>query len=89
MSQDTDMLNIHCDLVNYSLVDGEECDIIYSLSTSVLTPSDSFTLESRRITHKSVGLLYKAKHYLPSKSLLTLYNNNNKKKNIFIAPIQY
>ena len=30
LSQDTDILNIHCDLVNDSLVDGEESDIIYS-----------------------------------------------------------
>ena len=54
LSQDTDMLNIHCDLVNDSLVDGE-CDIIYSFSKSVLTPSDSFTLEPRRITYNPVN----------------------------------
>ena len=45
LSQDTDILNIHCDLVNSSLVDGEESDIINSFSTSVLRPSYSFTLE--------------------------------------------
>ena len=50
LSQDTDILNIHCDLVNSSLVDGEESDIIFSFSTSVLRPSYSFTLEPRRIT---------------------------------------
>ena len=50
LSQDTDILNIHCDLVNSSLVDGVESDIIYSFSTSVLRPSYSFTLEPRRIT---------------------------------------
>ena len=50
LSQDTDILNIHCDFVNSSLVDGEESDIIYSFSTSVLRPSYSFTLEPRRIT---------------------------------------
>ena len=50
LSQDTDILNIHCDLVNLSLVDGEESDIIFSFSTSVLRPSYSFTLEPRRIT---------------------------------------
>ena len=43
-------INAHCDLVNSSLVDGEESDIIYSFSTSVLKPSYSFTLEPRRIT---------------------------------------
>ena len=50
LSQDTDILNIHCDLVNTSLVDGVESDIIYSFSTSVLRPSYSFTLEPTRIT---------------------------------------
>ena len=29
LSQDTDIINIHCDLVNDSLIDGEESDIIY------------------------------------------------------------
>ena len=33
LSQDTDILNINCNLVNDSLVDGEESDIIYSFST--------------------------------------------------------
>ena len=33
LSQDTDILNIHYDLVNDSLVDGEESDMIYSFST--------------------------------------------------------
>ena len=51
LSQDTDVLNIHCDLINESLVDGEETDIIYSFSTSVLRPSYSFTLEPRRVTY--------------------------------------
>ena len=55
LSQDTDILNIHCDLVNDSLVDGEESDIIYSFSTSVLRPSYSFTLEPRRITYNPIN----------------------------------
>ena len=50
LSQDTDILNVHCDLVNSSLVDGDESDIIYTFSTSVLRPSYSFTLEPRRVT---------------------------------------
>ena len=45
LSQDTDILNIHCDLVSESLVDGEDTDIIYSFSTSVLLPNSSFTME--------------------------------------------
>ena len=52
LSQDTDLLNIDCDLINESLVDGEESDIIYSFSTSVLRPSYSFTLKTRRVTFK-------------------------------------
>ena len=49
LSQDTDILNIHCDLINDSLVDGQDTDIIYSFSTSVLRPSYSFTIEPRRV----------------------------------------
>ena len=51
LSQDTDILNIHCDLINDSLVDGQDTDIIYSFSTSVLQPSYSFTIEPRRVTY--------------------------------------
>ena len=51
LSQDADILNIHCDLINDSLVDGQDTDIIYSFSTSVLRPSYSFTLEPRRVTY--------------------------------------
>ena len=51
LSQDTEILNIHCDLINDSLVDGEETDIIYSFSTSVLQPSYSFTQEPMRGTY--------------------------------------
>ena len=51
LSQDTDILNIHCNLINDSLVDGQETDIIDSFSTSVLRPSYSFTLEPRRVTY--------------------------------------
>ena len=55
LSQDTDMLNVHCDLTNDSLVDGEESDIIFSFSTSVLQASYSFTLEPMRITFNPVN----------------------------------
>ena len=55
LSQDTDILNVHCDLVNESLVDGEETNIIYSFSTSVLRPSYSFTLEPQRVTFNPVN----------------------------------
>ena len=55
LSQDTDILNIHCDLVNTSLVDGEESDIIYSFSTSILRPSYSFEREPERVTFNPVN----------------------------------
>ena len=55
LSQDTDILNVHCDLVNTSLVDGEDSDIIYTFSTSVLRPSYSFTIEPRRVTYNPVN----------------------------------
>ena len=51
LSQDTDILNIHCDLINDSLVDGQDTDIIYSFSTSMLRPSYSFTIEPQRVTY--------------------------------------
>ena len=55
LSQDTDILNIHCDLINDSLVDGEDTDIIYSFSTSVLKPSYSFTIEPIIVTFNPVN----------------------------------
>lgn len=55
LSQDTDVLNVHCNLVNSSLVDGEDSDITYSFSTSVLRPSFSFTLEPRRVTYNPIN----------------------------------
>ena len=55
LSQDTDAFNIHCDLINDSLVDGQDTDIIYSFSTSVLQPSYSFTIEPRRVTFNPVN----------------------------------
>ena len=55
LSQDTDILNIHCDLINDSLVDGEDTDIIYSFSTSVLKPSYSFTIEPVRVTFNPIN----------------------------------
>jgi len=55
LSQDTEMLNIHCDLVNTSLVNGGDTDIIYSFSTSILKPSYSFTIEPRIVTFNPVN----------------------------------
>ena len=55
LSQDREILNVHCDLISESLVDGNETDIIYSFSTSTLTPSYSFTQEPRRVQFNPVN----------------------------------
>ena len=55
LSQDRDILNIHSDFISESLVDGDETDIIYSFSTSTLTPSYSFTQEPRRVQFNPVN----------------------------------
>ena len=57
LSQETDILNIHCVLVNTSFVDGEESDIIYSFSTSVLRPSysASFEREERIVAYNPIN----------------------------------
>ena len=55
LSQDREILNIHCDLISDSLVDGDETDIIFSFSTSTLTPSYSFTQEPRRMQFNPIN----------------------------------
>ena len=55
LSQDTDILNIHCDLINDLLVEGKDSDILYSFSTSVLRPSYSFTMEPLRVTYNPIN----------------------------------
>ena len=55
LSQDREILNIHCDLISDSSVDGDGTDIIYSFSTSTLTPSFSFTQEPRRVQFNPVN----------------------------------
>ena len=55
LSQDREILNIHCDLISDSLVDGEESGIIFSFSTSTLTPSYSFTQEPRRVQFNPIN----------------------------------
>ena len=55
LSQDREILNIHSDLISESLVDGDATDIIYSFSTSTLTPSYSFTQEPRRVQFNPVN----------------------------------
>ena len=55
LSQDREILNIHTDLISESLVDEDETDIIYSFSTSTLTPSYSFTQEPLRVQYNPVN----------------------------------
>ena len=55
LSEATDVLNIHCDFISESLVDGQDTDIIYNFSISVLQPSYSFTLQPRRITFNPIN----------------------------------
>ena len=55
LTQDTDVLNIHCDLISSSLVDGLESDIIYSFGTSTLRASYGFVLEPRRVIFNPVN----------------------------------
>ena len=55
LSQDTEILNIHCDLISESLVDGDETDILYSFGTNDLTPSYAFTKEPLRVQFNPVN----------------------------------
>ena len=55
LSEDTDVLNINCDLVSDSLVAGRESDIIYSFSTGILKPSFNFTFEPHRIIYNPIN----------------------------------
>ena len=66
LSQDREILNIHCDLISDSLVDGDETDIIYSFSTSTLTPSYSFEQEPKRMVFNPVNknTIYKIRIYI-------------------------
>ena len=55
LTEDTDVLHIHCDLTSTSLVDGEESDIIYSFGTSTLRAPYGFVLERRRVFFNPVN----------------------------------
>ena len=49
LSQDREILNIHCDLISGSLVDEHETDIIYTFGTNDLVPSYAFTKDPLRV----------------------------------------
>ena len=55
LAEDTDVLNIHCDFISDSLVDGQESDIIYSFVTATLRASYGFVLKPRRAIFNSVN----------------------------------
>jgi len=56
ISEDTDVLHIHCDLISDSLVNGEESDIIFSFGTGTLRASYNFVLEPRRIMFNPINI---------------------------------
>ena len=49
LSQDREILNIHCDIISGSIVDEHETDIIYTFGTNDLVPSYAFTKEPLRV----------------------------------------
>ena len=79
LSQDREILNIHCDLISDSLVDGDETDIIYSFSTSTLTPSFSFTQEPRRVQFNPVNknTINKIRIYITDGKRRIIYLNHS------------
>ena len=64
ISEDTDVLNIHCDLISDSLVDGQESDIIFSFGKGTLQSSYNFVLEPRRVIFNPVNKTHFKYSYL-------------------------
>ena len=58
LSQDREILNIHCDLISDSLVDEHATDIIYTFGTNDLIPSYSFTKDPLRVRFYPVHKYY-------------------------------
>ena len=58
LSQDREILNIHCDLITGSLVDEHETDIIYTFGTNNLVPSYAFTQAPLRVQFYPVNKYY-------------------------------
>ena len=86
LSQDTDILNIHCDLINDSFVDGQDTDIIYSFSTSLLRPSYSFTIEPRRVTFNPTNKNSISSMMIKSARKI-VYDTNNLHKVTFVKNV--
>jgi len=55
LSEDTNVLNIHGDLISDSLVNGEESDIIFSFGTGTLRASYNFVLEPKRLIFNPIN----------------------------------
>ena len=55
LSEDTDVLNIHCDLISDSLVNGKESDMSFSFGTGTLRAFYNFVLEPRRIIFNPIN----------------------------------
>ena len=55
ITEDTDVLNIHCDAISDSLVDGQETDIVFSFGTGTLQSSYNFVLEPKHIFFNPVN----------------------------------
>ena len=58
LSQDREILNIHCNLISGSLVDEHETDIIYTFGTNDLVPSYAFTKDPLRVRFYPVSKYY-------------------------------
>ena len=72
LSQETEILNIHCDLISESLVGGDETDIIYTFGTNDLQPSYAFTKEPLKVQYYSVN-----KYFI---STLRIYITDGKRR---------
>ena len=55
ISEDTDVLNVHCDAISDSLVDGQETDIVFSFGTGTLQSSYNFVMEPQRVFFNPVN----------------------------------
>ena len=55
ISEDTDVLNVHCDLISESLVDRQETDIVFSFGTGTLQSSCNFVMEPQRVFFNPVN----------------------------------
>ena len=51
----THVLNVHCDLISDSLVDGQETDIVFSFGTGTLHSSYNFVMEPQRVFFNPVN----------------------------------